>query len=189
MRMNMKKPAPVVKNHAGRKKNRTKGSSFKQNPFINLKEDANKVSPDNNRASQVDRGDAPHMGEIMGRLMEMIFDREIGNSTGPIIGVIDFDSQTGFRVDVQEPRKKQEVHEKKVDQAVPFSEGCGEEVFQEMLKDLHYMATRILEADHMMKMVCEADVNPEDARNVTYMGICDAREVIRKWDVYRKCEI
>ena len=189
MRMNMNKTASEVKNQKDRKKNRAKGSSFQQNPFVNLKDESSKGFRSNNRKDHADREDGPNMAEIMGSLMKVVFDREIENSSGPVIGVIDFDSQTGFRIDVQENGKKQNMHEKKTGPAVPAHEGCGEEVFQEMLKDLHFMATRVLEADHMLKMVCEADVNPEDARSVTYMGICDAREVLRKWDIYRKCEI
>ena len=47
----------------------------------------------------------------------------------------------------------------------------------------------ILEADHLMKMVSEEGVDPENARCVTYLSVRDAGDIMEKWDKYRRCEI
>ena len=46
-----------------------------------------------------------------------------------------------------------------------------------------------MEADHLMRMVSEEGVDPENARCVTYLSVRDAGEIMEKWDKYRRCEI
>ena len=73
----------------------------------------------------------------------------------------------------------------KKDPGIPKFEGCGEDVFLAMLADLNAMMKIILESDHMMRMVCEADVAQDDARCVTYLGVREGRDILKKWNQYR----
>ena len=57
-----------------------------------------------------------------------------------------------------------------------------------MLADLNAMMKIILESDHMMRMVCEADVDQDDARCVTYLGVREGRDILKKWNQYRNCD-
>ena len=210
MRMKKKNHAAGVKNHAAaksQKKNRQGRNEFKKNPFINLKEEALGTFPGNNPANRMgseahakgndanhmSREDARQMAQMLEGLLEEIFGKGMEGCEGPIFGVIDFDPEHGMRLEIQEPKesasgKKSHGNSRK-GPVMPPCDGCGEEVFQEMLGDLNYLAKMILEADFLMKMVCDENVDPEDARCITYLSVHEAREIMKKWDAYRRCEL
>ena len=35
---------------------------------------------------------------------------------------------------------------------------------------------------------CEADVAQDDARCVTYLGVREGRDILKKWNQYRNCD-
>ena len=213
MRMNKKNRAAAAKRPAGKKKDRTAGNDFKKNPFINLKEDPERNRPEENRTKQMERKEAEQIAEMIGSVLEGIFGGNKDGGMHPMVGVIelepenmlsmeirDLEDQTEkYRREIAEKRRKligksKEVsgrirEQKEKEPAMPHWDGCGEEVFLEMLMDLNFMAEMILEADHLMRMVSEEDVDPENARCVTYLSVRDAGEIMEKWDKYRRCEI
>ena len=213
MRMNKKNRAAAAKRPAGKKKDRTAGNDFKKNPFINLKEDPERNRPEENRTKQMERKEAEQIAEMIGSVLEGIFGGNKDGGMHPMVGVIELDPEDMLsmeirdledrtekcREDIVEKRRKVIEKSKEIagkireqegkDRALPPADGCGEEVFLEMLGDLNFMAEMILEADHLMKMVSEEGVDPENARCVTYLSVRDAGEIMEKWDKYRRCEI
>ena len=213
MRMNKKNRAAAAKRPAGKKKNRIAGNDFKKNPFINLKEDPERNRPEENRTKQMERKEAEQIAEMIGSVLEGIFGGNKDGGMHPMVGVIELDpedmlsmeirdleNQTEkYRREIAEKRRKligksREIsgriwEQKEKEPAMPHWDGCGEEVFLEMLMDLNFMAEMILEADHLMRMVSEEGVDPENARCVTYLSVRDAGEIMEKWDKYRRCEI
>lgn len=153
------------------------------------------------QGNKAQKGNAEQILELMEGLLEELLNKADTESGRPVYGVIELDPEIGLSIGLQEPeetsgKEKQDTDSrssgeakeaailKKKQKEVPICDGCGE-VFQEMLMDLHFMAKMILEADHMMKMVSEEGVNPEDARCVTYLSVRDARDIMKKWDAYR----
>lgn len=213
MRMNKKNHAAAARKPAGKKKDRTAGNDFKKNPFINLKEDPERNRPEENRTKQMERKEAEQIAEMIGSVLEGIFGGNKDGGMHPMVGVIELDPEDmlsmeirdledqteKYRREIAEKRRKligksKEVsgrirEQKEKEPAMPHWDGCGEEVFLEMLMDLNFMAEMILEADHLMRMVSEEDVDPENARCVTYLSVRDAGEIMEKWDKYRRCEI
>ena len=213
MRMNKKNHAAAARKPAGKKKDRTAGNDFKKNPFINLKEDPERNRPEENRTKQMERKEAEQIAEMIGSVLEGIFGGNKDGGMHPMVGVIelepenmlsmeirDLEDQTEkYRREIAEKRRKligksKEVsgrirEQKEKEPPMPYWDGCGEEVFLEMLMDLNFMAEMILEADHLMRMVSEEGVDPENARCVTYLSVRDAGEIMEKWDKYRRCEI
>ena len=150
--------------------------------------------------------------EILGAILSEIFNGENGPvSMTPLVGVIELDGDNGLRVDLKQSdsfeenannnhfaktgkmaKVRPEHHKSKTEkqeekQAIPGCDGCGEEAFLSMLADLNTMMRVILEQDHMMRMVCEEDVDPEDARCITWLGVHKGREILKKWNRYRNC--
>ena len=213
MRMNKKNRAAAAKRPAGKKKNRIAGNDFKKNPFINLKEDPERNRPEENRTKQMERKEAEQIAEMIGSVLEGIFGGNKDGGMHPMVGVIELDPEDmlsmeirdledqteKYRREIAEKRRKligksKEItgrirEQKEKESAMPPWEGCGEEVFLEMLMDLNFMAEMIMEADHLMRMVSEEGVDPENARCVTYLSVRDAGEIMEKWDKYRRCEI
>ena len=213
MRMNKKNRAAAARRMAGKKKDRTAGSDFKKNPFINLKEDSERNRQEENRTKQMERKEAEQIAEMIGSVLEGIFGGNKDGGMHPMVGVIELDPENmlsmeirdledqteKYRREIAEKRRKligksKEVsgrirEQKEKEPAMPHWDGCGEEVFLEMLMDLNFMAEMILEADHLMRMVSEEGVDPENARCVTYLRVRDAGEIMEKWDKYRRCEI
>ena len=213
MRMNKKNHTAAAKRPAGKKKDRTAGNDFKKNPFINLKEDPERNRPEENRTKQMERKEAEQIAEMIGSVLEGIFGGNKDGGMHPMVGVIELDPENmlsmeirdlenqteKYRREIAEKRRKligksKEItgrirEQKEKESAMPPWEGCGEEVFLEMLMDLNFMAEMILEADHLMRMVSEEGVDPENARCVTYLSVRDAGEIMEKWDKYRRCEI
>ena len=213
MRMNKKNHAAAARKPAGKKKDRTAGNDFKKNPFINLKEDPERNRPEENRTKQTERKEAEQIAEMIGSVLEGIFGGNKDGGMHPMVGVIelepenmlsmeirDLEDQTEkYRREIAEKRRKligksKEIsgrirEQKEKETPMPHWDGCGEEVFLEMLMDLNFMAEMILEADHLMRMVSEEGVDPENARCVTYLSVRDAGEIMEKWDKYRRCEI
>ena len=213
MRMNKKNRAAAARRMAGKKKDRTAGSDFKKNPFINLKEDSERNRQEENRTKQMERKEAEQIAEMIGSVLEGIFGGNKDGGMHPMVGVIELDPENmlsmeirdledqteKYRREIAEKRRKligksKEVsgrirEQKEKEPAMPHWDGCGEEVFLEMLMDLNFMAEMILEADHLMRMVSEEGVDPENARCCTYLSVRDAGEIMEKWDKYRRCEI
>lgn len=212
MRMNKKNHA-AAKRPAGKKKDRTAGNDFKKNPFIKLKEDPERNRPEENRTKQMERKEAEQIAEMIGSVLEGIFGGNKDGGMHPMVGVIELDPENmlsmeirdledqteKYRREIAEKRRKligksKEIsgrirEQKEKELAMPHWDGCGEEVFLEMLMDLNFMAEMIMEADHLMRMVSEEGVDPENARCVTYLSVRDAGEIMEKWDKYRRCEI
>lgn len=184
----------------------------KGNQYRGLRQDRKKAhgrrkEPFNHRKERF--ADSPAGEEILAALLSDIFgdDGECMN-VAPMVGVIELDPENGVRLKVQHPdypntvgkhpdhdsddnRIRKAMTEKdcsRKDLKGSVFEGCGEEVFLSMLADLNFMAKMILEADHMMKMVSEEDVDPENARCVTYLSVRDARDILKKWNKYRNCD-
>ena len=146
-------------------------------------------------------GDDPACEEILAAFLSDLFGDGggSGNMT-PMFGVIELDPETGINLKLQNPDYMNHVDGKmknimseaagsgKKDPGIPKFEGCGEEVFLAMLADLNAMMKIILESDHMMRMVCEADVAQDDARCVTYLGVREGRDILKKWNQYRDCD-
>lgn len=157
--------------------------------------------------------EAEQIAEMIGCVLEQIFSGHGEGGMRPMMGVIELtpenqlsmeirdleDRTEKCREDIVEKRRKVIEKSKEIagkireqegkDRALPPADGCGEEVFLEMLGDLNFMAEMILEADHLMKMVSEEGVDPENARCVTYLSVRDAGDIMEKWDKYRRCEI
>ena len=213
MRMNKKNRAAAARKPAGKKKDRTAGNDFKKNPFINLKEYPERNRPEENRTKQMERKEAEQIAEMIGSVLEGIFGGNKDGGMHPMVGVIELDPEDmlsmeirdledqteKYRREIAEKRRKligksKEIsgrirEQKEKEPPMPHWDGCGEEVFLEMLMDLNFMAEMILEADHLMRMVSEEGVDPENARCVTYLSVRDAGEIMEKWDKYRRCEI
>jgi hypothetical protein len=161
----------------------------------------------------MERKEAEQIAEMIGSVLEGIFGGNKDGGMHPMVGVIDLepenmlsmeirdleDQTEKYRREIAEKRRKligksREIsgrirEQKEKEPAMPHWDGCGEEVFLEMLMDLNFMAEMILEADHLMRMVSEEGVDPENARCVTYLSVRDAGEIMEKWDKYRRCEI
>lgn len=213
MRMNKKNRAAAAKRPAGKKKDRTAGNDFKKNPFINLKEDPERNRPEENRTKQMERKEAEQIAEMIGSVLEGIFGGNKDGGMHPMVGVIELDPENMLSMEIrdledQTEKCRREIAEKRrkligkskeisgrireqkeKEPAMPHWDGCGEEVFLEMLMDLNFMAEMIMEADHLMRMVSEEGVDPENARCITYLSVRDAGEIMEKWDKYRRCEI
>ena len=213
MRMNKKNRAAAAKRPAGKKKNRIAGNDFKKNPFINLKEDPERNRPEENRTKQMERKEAEQIAEMIGSVLEGIFGGNKDGGMHPMVGVIELDPEDMLSMEIRDLEDQTEKYcreiaekrrkligkskeitgrireQKEKESAMPPWDGCGEEVFLEMLMDLNFMAEMILEADHLMRMVSEEGVDPENARCVTYLSVRDAGEIMEKWDKYRRCEI
>ena len=167
-------------------RDKKKASSRRKTPFISGKERF---------------GDDPAGEEILAAFLSELFGDggESGNMT-PMFGVIELDPENGINLKIQNPEYMNHVDGKmknimseaagsgKKDPGIPKFEGCGEEVFLAMLADLNAMMKIILESDHMMRMVCEADVAQDDARCVTYLGVREGRDILKKWNQYRNCD-
>ena len=146
-------------------------------------------------------GEAPAGEEIIAAFLSELFGDGggSGNMT-PMFGVIELDPENGINLKIQNPDYMNHVEGKmknimseaagsgKKDPGIPKFEGCGEEVFLAMLADLNAMMKIILESDHMMRMVCEADVAQDDARCVTYLGVREGRDILKKWNQYWNCD-
>ena len=213
MRMNKKNHAAGAKKAAAGKKERSGKNDFRKNPFVNLKEDPERSCPEENRTEHMDRKEAEQIAKMIGCVLDDLFGGNGDGGMHPMVGVIELtpenklsmeirdleDRTEKCRGDIAEKRRKVLEKSKEVagkireregkDHTLPPVDGCGEEVFLEMLGDLNYMAEMILEADHMMKMVSEEGVDPENARCVTYLSVRDAGDIMEKWDKYRRCEI
>ena len=193
MRMNKKNHTtaskrPTQKKKGGSEKNIAK-NSFRQNPFVNLKEEFDGASGNDQRENHMSKEDTKHMAELIGSMLEEVFGGDMECCAGPVIGVIDLDPECMLNMEF---KKREAGLERKNDNdipAMPPCDGCGEEVFQEMLGDLNYMAKMILEADFLTKLMCEEKVDPEDARCITYLSVHEARDILKKWDAYRRCEL
>ena len=172
MRMNKKNHAAAARKPAGKKKDRTAGNDFKKNPFINLKEDPERNRPEENRTKQTERKEAEQIAEMIGSVLEGIFGGNKDGGMHPMVGVIELDPEDmlsmeirdledqteKYRREIAEKRRKligksREIsgriwEQKEKEPAMPHWDGCGEEVFLEMLMDLNFMAEMILEADH-----------------------------------------
>ena len=213
MRMNKKNHAAAAKRAAGRKKDGFSKNDFKKNPFVNLKEDPERNRAGENRTKHMERKEAEQIAEMIGSVLEGIFGGNKDGGMHPMVGVIELDPENmlsmeirdlenqteKYRREIAEKRRKiigksREIsgrirEQKEKEPAMPHWDGCGDEVFLEMLMDLNFMAEMILEADHLMRMVSEEGVDPENARCVTYLSVRDAGEIMEKWDKYRRCEI
>ncbi|MBQ4304402.1 MAG: hypothetical protein IKG67_14050 [Parasporobacterium sp.] len=213
MRMNKKTHAAGTKRPAPKKKDRSAKNDFRKNPFVNLKEDPERSCPGENRTEHMGNKEAEQIAEMIGCVLEQIFSGHGEGGMRPMMGVIELtpenqlsmeirdleDRTEKCREDIVEKRRKVIEKSKEIagkireqegkDRALPPADGCGEEVFLEMLGDLNFMAEMILEADHLMKMVSEEGVDPENARCVTYLSVRDAGDIMEKWDKYRRCEI
>lgn len=206
MRMNKKSHAGAAKRPMQKKKGKSAKNNFRQNPFANLKEDSERSFSRENRIEHMNRVETEHMAEMIECVLEEIFGCNRENGMPTKVGVIELTPADMLSMEIRDLKNQTEKYRreiaekkseyadrikghKKQESAIPPFEGCGEEVFQEMLMDLNYMAKMILEADHMMKMVDEEGVNPEDARCVTYLSVRNARDIMKKWDKYRRCEI
>ena len=192
----------IKKNHAtkenqykGIRQGRKKAHGRRKEPFTHRKERF---------------ADGPAGEEILAALLSDLFgdDGECMNAA-PMVGVIELDPENGVRLKVQHPDYMNTVvkhpsHDDAGSNTMkaatkkdcsgkdqikdPVFEGCGEEVFLSMLADLNFMEKMILEADHLMKMVSEEDIDPENARCVTYLSVRDARDIMKKWNKYRNCD-
>lgn len=213
MRMNKETHAAGTKRPADKKKDRSAKNDFRENPFVTLKEDSERSCPGENRTEHMGSKEAEQIAEMIGCFLEQIFSGHGEGVMRPMMGVIELtpenhlsmeirdleDRTEKCREDIAEKRRKVIEKSKEVagkireregkNPVMPPADGCGEEVFLEMLGDLNYMAEMILEADHMMKMVSEEGVDPENARCVTYLSVRDAGDIMEKWDKYRRCEI
>ena len=213
MRMNKKTHAAGTKRPASKKKDRSAKNDFRKNPFVNLKEDPERCRLGENRTEHMGGKEAEQIAEMIGCVLEQIFSGHGEGGMRPMMGVIELtpenqlsmeirdleDRTEKCREDIVEKRRKVIEKSKEIagkireqegkDRALPPADGCGEEVFLEMLGDLNFMAEMILEADHLMKMVSEEGVDPENARCVTYLSVRDAGDIMEKWDKYRRCEI
>lgn len=142
--------------------------------------------------------------EILAALLSEIFGENGPAGMTPIVGVIELDEDNGLRFDLKKPeteKNNEAMHQhlnpenmvkmkpkyRRENEKIPVCDDCGEEVFLSMLADLNAMMKIVLEQDHMMKMVCEEGVNPEDARCITYLGVHEGREILKKWNEYRNC--
>ena len=206
MRMKQKNHEAAAKKPVSGKKGKSAKNDFREKPFINLKEEPERSFSGENREEHMDRDDARQLAELIGSVLEEVFGGNDENSISPMVGVIELTPEERLSMEVRDLKEQTEKYRREFAgksgectnrikeqiekaPAMPPYDGCGEEVFQEMLMDLHLMAKMILEADHMMKMVSEEGVNPEDARCVTYLSVRDARDIMKKWDKYRRCEI
>ncbi len=189
MRMNKKNHAAGAKKAAAGKKERSAKNDFRKNPFVNRKDDFEDPSCHGKQADQMNREDAKHMAELIGSMLEEVFGGDPEGCTGPVIGVIELDPDCMLNLEFGGPAAKHEEAKEETSSAMPPADGCGEEVFQEMLGDLNHMAKMILEADFLTKMIMEEKVDPEDARCITYLSVHEARNILNKWDAYRRCEI
>ena len=213
MRMNKKNHAAAAKRAAGRKKDGFSKNDFKKNPFVNLKEDSERNRAGENRTKHMERKEAEQIAEMIGSVLEGIFGGNKDGGMHPMVGVIELDPENMLSMEIrdledQTEKCRREIAEKRrkligkskeisgrireqkeKEPAMPHWDGCGEEVFLEMLMDLNFMAEMIMEADHLMRMVSEEGVDPENARCVTYLSVRDAGEIMEKWDKYRRCEI
>lgn len=182
--------------HAGKKRSASAGkeykNDFKKNPFINLKEEVSETSRADKKTNRMSRKEAKQVAELIGYVMEELFGGEMEGQEGPVIGVLELDPEKGFLMDLQGSEMEEGTDAGREGLCegplIPPCDGCGEEVFQEMLADLHYLATMILEADFLMKLAGDGNVNPEDARCVTYLSVHEAREIMNKWDAYRRTD-
>ena len=213
MRMNKKNHAAGAKKAAAGKKERSAKNDFRKNPFVNLKEDSERSCPGENRTEHMGSKEAEQIAEMIGCVLEQIFSGHGEGGMRPMMGVIELTPENQLSMEIRDledrtEKCREEIAEKRrkvigkskeiagkireqegKDRALPPVEGCGEEVFLEMLGDLNFMAEMILEADHLMKMVSEEGVDPENARCVTYLSVRDAGDIMEKWDKYRRCEI
>ena len=213
MRMNKKKHAAGAKRPEVGKKDRSAKNDFRKNPFVNLKEDPERNRPGENWSGHSDKKEAEQIVKMIGCVLEEILGENKDGDIHPMVGVIELnpedmlsmeirdleDRTEKLRREIVEKRRKiigksneiaGRIREHKEEETlIPPCDGCGEEVFLEMLMDLNYMAEVILEADHMMQMVSEEGVDPENARCVTSLSVGDARDILEKWDKYRRCEI
>ena len=194
MRANKKNHTAKRNQYRGHYQDRKKAHGRKKEPFAYGKERF---------------ADGPAGEEILAAILSGIFgdERECMNAA-PMVGVIELDPQNGVRLKVRHPDYMNTVGKRPDHDSIgnnmkkaatekdcsgngeikdPVFEGCGEEAFLTMLADLNFMAKMILEADHMMKMVSEENVDPEDARCVTYLSVRDARDILKKWNKYRNC--
>lgn len=154
---------------------------------MNLKDDTGHAPGINHL--QTDKDDRKRLEELMGGFLEELISGGTEGCVGPVIGVIDLDPENGVGIGIKEPVSKREKRRNDNCPTMPVCDGCGEEVFQEMLGDLNYMAEMIMEADFLMKMVCDENVDPEDARGITLLSIREAVNIMKKWDEYRSCGI
>ena len=177
MRMNKKNHAAGAKKAAAGKKERSAKNDFRKNPFVNRKDDFEDPSCHGKQADQMNREDAKHMAELIGSMLEEVFGGDPEGCTGPVIGVIELDPDCMLNLEFGGPAAKHEEAKEETSSAMPPADGCGEEVFQEMLGDLNHMAKMILEADFLTKMIMEEKVDPEDARCITYLSVHEARKV------------
>lgn len=210
MRMNKKNHTAAAKRPLQKKKGRsvknTARNDFRQNPFVNLKEDFRGSSCNEAQTKHSGKEDAKHMAELIRSILEAVFDGSGESGMSPMVGVIELTPEDRLSMEIRDLKDQTEKYHREIagrkngladrireqmdkEMVKPPCDGCGEEVFREMLMDLNCMSKMILEADHMMKMVSEEGVNPEDARCVTYLSVRDARDIMKKWDKYRRCEI
>ena len=189
MRMNKKNHAAGTKRQAVKKKDRSAKNDFRKHPFVNLKDDFEDASCHDKQAGHMNSEDTKHMAELIGSMLEEIFAENPEGCAGPVIGVVELDPDCMLNMEFDGPAAKHEKRKEEASPAMPPCDGCGEEVFQEMLGDLNHMAKMILEADFLTKMITEEKVDPEDGRCITYLSVHEARNILKKWDAYRRCEI
>lgn len=181
------------------KKNHAKGSQYRGLRQDGKKTHGRRKEPYAHRKERFADGLAGD--EILAAFLSELFgDGEGSGNMTPMFGVIELDPENGINLKVQHPdymnhadRKLKSIMSemagsgKKDPETLKF-EGCGEEVFHAMLADMNAMMKIILESDHMMRMVCEADVAQDDARCVTYLGVREGRDILKKWNKYRNCD-
>ena len=97
MRMNKKNHTasakkPMQKKMGGSAKNTAK-NDFRQNPFVNLKEEFNGSSGNDRQVNHMSKEDAKHMAELIGNMLEEVFGGDMEGCAGPVIGVIDLDPE------------------------------------------------------------------------------------------------
>lgn len=213
MRMNKKKHAAGIKRPIDKRKDRSAENDFRKNPFVNLKADSERNHPEEIRTGHMERKEAEQIAEMLGSVLEGIFGGNKDGGMHPMVGVIELNPEDMLSMEIrdledQTEKCRREIAEKRrkligkskeisgrireqreKEPVMPPCEGCGEEVFLEMLGDLNYMAEMILEADHLLRMVSEEGVDPESARCITYLSVRDAGDIMEKWDKYRRCEI
>ena len=156
MRMNKKNHAAGAKKAAAGKKERSAKNDFRKNPFVNRKDDFEDPSCHGKQADQMNREDAKHMAELIGSMLEEVFGGDPEGCTGPVIGVIELDPDCMLNLEFGGPAAKHEEAKEETSSAMPPADGCGEEVFQEMLGDLTEAGYEITD-DEVLNAVHELD--------------------------------
>ena len=190
MRMNKETHAAGTKRPADKKKDRSAKNDFRKSPFVTLKEDSERSRPKENQMKHLSRNESEQMAELIRRMLKEVFAGDVESDCATqVVGVVELDPDCRLNMEFGGSVAKHGKTKKETPSAMPPADGCGEEVFQEMLGDLNYMAKMILEADFLTKMMTDEKVDPEDARCITYLSLHEARNILKKWDAYRRCEI